>query len=188
MHVHFLLLWKDCLLTSFPIRSLWFSMTPQGGIPTVHIFLKHWEEWAFRASPTCLDTPMNNQFRSQALTHKSCKTPWPTERDKQTSIRVYKRPLLGKVADTVELVSVSWLALLPLHLLLLSLISWPEQFSSPYGYFCLQPRFCPYTSLTTMSRKPSPEIMNVPSGFFSDLLYCSIKTFCRCVPCLIEAN
>lgn len=41
-------------------------MTPQGGIPTVQIFLKDIEEWAFKASPTCLDTP---EFMPSVIIH-----------------------------------------------------------------------------------------------------------------------
>lgn len=47
-----------CLqLTSFPMRSLWFSMIPHGGIPTAQIFLRCGEARPFSASPTCLETP-----------------------------------------------------------------------------------------------------------------------------------
>lgn len=52
-----LLLLKCIQLTSFPMRSLWFSMIPHGGIPIAQIFLRCGEARPFSASPTCLDTP-----------------------------------------------------------------------------------------------------------------------------------
>ena len=49
------------------MRSLRFSMIPQGGIPTAQIFLRYGEARPFSASPTCLDTPkqiINHNFSS----------------------------------------------------------------------------------------------------------------------------
>lgn len=127
-------LWKGCLLTFFPVRSLWFSMTPQGGIPTVQIFLKDLEEWAFRAFPTCLETPMNDQYRSQILTHPNqCKIVVQKETHRQVYPKGHSE---GRVPGTATLVSdVSASSIPSSHLFFLSLTSGPQ---SPFGQLLLR--------------------------------------------------
>lgn len=49
---------RKSLLTSLPMRSFLFSMTPQGAIPIVQIFFEDLEQCSLRASPTCLATPV----------------------------------------------------------------------------------------------------------------------------------
>lgn len=44
-------------LTSLPMRSFLFSITPQGAIPIVQIFFDDLEQCSLRASPTCFATP-----------------------------------------------------------------------------------------------------------------------------------
>ncbi len=48
---------SQMILTSLPMRSFLFSITPQGAIPTVQIFRADLDMCSFRASPTCLATP-----------------------------------------------------------------------------------------------------------------------------------
>lgn len=45
------------VLTSLPIRSMLLSITPQGVMPTVFLFLRSWLPKDLTASPTYLDTP-----------------------------------------------------------------------------------------------------------------------------------
>lgn len=49
---------QEFFLTSLPMRSFLFSMTPQGAIPIVQIFFDDLEQCSLRALPTCFATPV----------------------------------------------------------------------------------------------------------------------------------
>lgn len=146
-------------------------MTPHGGIPTVQIFLKHWEKCAFKASPTCLDTPMNKQFRSQALTHKSGKKHHESQKKTNCTKGHFRKSCWHSGISFCILASStpSW------HLLFLSLTSLPEECSSHYEQFLLtiSVTLYPHTCLTRVSCKPSPEIIN-SLRIFSSLTFCNV--------------
>lgn len=54
-------------LTSLPMRSFLFSITPQGAIPIVQIFFDDLEQCSLRASPTCFATPSETNKKSKLL-------------------------------------------------------------------------------------------------------------------------
>lgn len=54
-------------LTSLPMRSFLFSITPQGAIPIVQIFFDDLEQCSLRASPTCFATPSETNKKNKLL-------------------------------------------------------------------------------------------------------------------------
>ncbi len=74
------------ILTSLPMRSFLFSITPQGAIPTVQIFRADLDMCSFRASPTCLATPGDTvETCLQSVVY--IQGPWPSRgRDLSTCV------------------------------------------------------------------------------------------------------
>ncbi len=77
---------SQMILTSLPMRSFLFSITPQGAIPTVQIFRADLDMCSFRASPTCLATPGDTvETCLQSVVY--IQGPWPSRgRDLSTCV------------------------------------------------------------------------------------------------------